>query len=285
MARDTEAPARLFPNFIVIGAMRAGTTTLYHHLNQHPEIGMSRMKETDYFIPKMNYPLGPDWYLSQFDHSRTIRGEVSPNYAMCHMWRGVPARIRAAVPDVKLIYLARDPVERLVSHYLHRWHFGETRVTPEALLSSEAGEKMLGTSSYAMQLRAYLAQFPEEQIMVLDFDELKDDAQAALDKVTDFLEVPRNVLRDAPATRNETDSTARLPGFAQRVWRSRNMRRFDRFISRGMRDTARRLLSVGPRRPDPEIGPDLRAEVAERLAGDAAAFRALTGQQFAGWSI
>lgn len=90
--------------------------------------------------------------------------------------------------------------------------------------------------------------------MVLDFDELQDDAQGALDKMTDFLAVPRNVLRQAPATRNETDSTARLPGFAQRVWQSRNMRRFDRFVSRRLRDTARCLLSVGPRRPDPESG-------------------------------
>lgn len=129
-------PMRLLPGLIVIGAMRAGTTTLYHHLSNHPEIGMSRMKETDFFVPKMNFPLGMSWYQSQFDPGYSIYGEASPNYAMCHLWRGVPARIHSILPDVRLIFLARDPVDRLVSHYHHAWSTGTARVQPADLMAS-----------------------------------------------------------------------------------------------------------------------------------------------------
>jgi len=87
------------------------------------------------------------------------------------------------------------------------------------------------------------------------------------------------------ATRNDTASTARIPGIVQRAWRSRTARRFDRLVTRGMRDRARRVLSLSPQRPDPDIGPDLRAAAADRLAEDAAAFRALSGLPFETWRV
>jgi len=274
----------LLPDFIVVGAMRAGTTTLYHHLSNHTAIGMSRMKETDFFIPKMNYPLGLDWYRNQFDSGFAVHGEVSPNYAMCHLWQGVPARIRETLPEVKIIFLARDPVDRFISHYLHAWHVGHTKVLPEALLASKNGQNMLQTSRYTVQIEAYLQHFPPEQILILDFDELRTDPQATMDRMTNFLDLDQQSVLPV-ATRNETASTARMPGFAQRLWRSRGVRRFDRFISRDMRNKARRVLSMGPRRADPEFGEDLRATIAARLAQDAEAFRELSKQHFPNWKI
>ncbi len=272
------------PGFIVFGAMRAGTTTLYHHLSNHPDVGMSRMKETDFFIPKMNYPLGLDWYKSQFPPGFAIHGEVSPNYGSCHLWRGVPERIHATLPDVRLIFIARDPVDRFVSHYLHVWHVGHARVEPKDLLSSQNGQNMLDASRYAKQVNAYLRHFPRDRLLLLDFDQLRSDPQAVMDQVAVFLGVDRHPVSDV-ATRNDAASTARMPGFIQRAWRSRGLRRFDRFISRDMRNTARNILSVGPRRPDPEIGPDLRCQVAEALAEDAKEFRALSGMAFADWKL
>ena len=280
-----DMPAEKFlPGFIVVGAMRAGTTTLYHLLAGHPDIGMSRTKETDFFIPKMNYPLGLDWYRSQFDPGFPMHGEVSPNYAMCHLWQGVPERIHETLPRVKLIFIARDPVDRFVSHYLHGWHMGYARIPPEALLGSENGHNMLKASQYATQIEAYLQHFPSAQILILDFDELRTDPQATMDRVTDFLELDRHTV-GAARTKNDIASIARLPGFVQRAWRSRFLRRFDHVISRDMRDRARHWLSVGPRRADPEIGPELRKAVADQLEDDTAAFRRLSGQDFPGWQI
>lgn len=277
-------PDGSFPDFIVIGAMRAGTTTLYRHLANHPEIGMSRMKETDFFIPDLNNALGLTWYRGQFQPGFAVYGEVSPNYAMGHIWPGVPLRIKQVAPTVRLIFIVRDPVDRFVSQYLHTWHIGRTQVPPCDVLDSKVGQNMLDTSRYAAQIDLYLAQFPIDRILILDFDALCTDPQRTMDRVTDVLGVDRAPVSDI-GPHNDFASIARMPQSIQRAWRNRNVRRLDRLLSRGMRDRARRLLSIGPRRPDPEIGPELRAEVARRLAEDAAAFRRLSGQAFPGWQV
>lgn len=228
--------ANALPDFIVIGAMRAGTTTLYHHLSHHPDIGMSRMKETDFFVSKMNWPLGLDWYQSQFDPGFALKGEVSPNYAMCHLWQGVPRRMHDTIPDAKLIFLARDPVDRFFSHYLHNWHLGRARVLPDQILGTQTGDNMLNASRYAIQIKAFLEFYPMDRVHILDFDLLRRAPQDALDHVTDFLGVDRRSIADDVATRNDAGSISRMPAIVQRAWRSRGMRHFDRFISRDMRD-------------------------------------------------
>jgi hypothetical protein len=91
--------------------MCAGTTALCNHLAD---------EENRFLVPKMGYLLGPDWYRSQFESDFTKDGEVLPNYAMCHLWMGVPARIKDTLPDVKLVFVARDRVDRFLSHYRTR---------------------------------------------------------------------------------------------------------------------------------------------------------------------
>ena len=272
------------PDFIVIGAMRAGTTTLYHHLDRHPEIGMSRMKETDFFIPSMNYPLGFEWYRSQFTEGFRIYGEVSPNYSKHDLWKGVPERIKSISPEVRLIFIARDPVDRFVSHYLHSWHVGHARVDPDALIESKNGQHMLETSRYAAQIKSFLRCLSSVQLQILVFDELRTQPQVTLDRVTTFLGVAPHPVEEI-ATHNDVASNSRMPGIVPRVWRSRTARKFDRFLSRETRNRARRLLSIGPRRPDPHIGPELRSAVASRLSEDAADFRELSGLSFPTWQV
>src|SRR5438105_12315470 len=80
---------------------------------------MSRQKELDFFVPEKNRGRSLAWYESQFAEA-PVRGENSPSYTIHPFRPGVPERIRAVVPDVRLIYLVRDPIERIVSHYLHR---------------------------------------------------------------------------------------------------------------------------------------------------------------------
>lgn len=273
-----------FPDFIVVGAMRSGTTTLYHMLRQHPEIGMSRMKETDYFVRTMNYPLGPKWYRNQFPGDFRIYGEVSPNYSKNDLFMGVPKRIADVAPKARIIFLARDPVKRFVSHYMFSWHMGLAQVTPDELLDSDNGRHMLQCSRYASQVRSYLEHFPREQVLLLDFDELKSDPQGLLNTVTDFLGVSR-IEYEASGTRNERSEIAAMPSTIQRLWRSRMFRRLDPLISRGMRDTARKLLTRKKRAPDPVITADIRARAAELLKDDAAEFRQLSGLEFKSWSV
>ena len=271
-------------HFVVIGSMKSGTTSLYQHLLAHPDIGMSRMKETDYFVPSMNLSLGQKWYDKQFPEDAAVTGEVSPNYTKHDAFPGVPEQIAAYAPEAKLIFLARDPVDRFVSQYKHALSMGHADVSPEDLLASDNGNHMLETSRYAAQLETFLKVFSRDQLLILDFKELVDDPQSVINEVTTFLGVAPLTIGDI-ATNNDAQSIAAMPGFVQRFWRSKFMRRIDPLISRQMRDTARRLLSRGKAKPLPSVPQSVRDEAAALLREDAAAFRVLSGKPFADWKI
>jgi len=108
----------MLPNFIIIGAQKCGTTSLHHYLDQHDEIVMSKVKELNFFNEELNWSKGLKWYEAHFQGEGKMRGEASPHYTNYPMSPGVAKRMKEIVPDAKIIYLVRDPVERLISAYL-----------------------------------------------------------------------------------------------------------------------------------------------------------------------
>src|SRR4051812_3312851 len=105
------------PNLIVIGAKKSGTTSLYVYLDAHPEISMTRDKELNFFVEERNWSRGLGWYGEQFDAGAPVRGEASPYYTALPHHRGVPERMASVIPDARLVYMVRDPIARLLSHY------------------------------------------------------------------------------------------------------------------------------------------------------------------------
>src|SRR5205085_10467190 len=103
----------VLPNLIVIGAAKCGTTSLHRYLDLHPEVAMSKTKQLHFFTEKENWGRGLAWYESHFDTPAQVRGESTPAYSAWPVHRGVPERIARVVPDTRLIYLVRDPVERV----------------------------------------------------------------------------------------------------------------------------------------------------------------------------
>src|SRR4051812_36085465 len=99
----------MLPNLIIIGAARAGTTSLYHYLRSHPEIWMSPEKELYFFVEDHNWKRGIEWYERHFPAGTPVRGEASTFYTHFPIRPGVPERIAALLPSAKLIYLVRDP--------------------------------------------------------------------------------------------------------------------------------------------------------------------------------
>ncbi|MGR3465010.1 sulfotransferase family protein [Limimaricola sp.] len=275
---------RPLPDFVVIGAMKAGTTTLYRYLHEHPQVGMSRMKETDYFIRNKNFRLGQEWYRAQFAPGFDVYGEASPNYTMREIFTGVAGNLAEAAPEARLIFIARDPVDRFVSQYRHLWLLGHARLAPEGLLDTTEGREILATSCYAWQLQPFLERFDRAQLLILDFDELRRDPQGLLDRVTDHIGIARHPVPPLSA-QNDAASIARMPGAVQRLWRNPAMRRLDPLISRRTRDAARRALSIGPKRHVPDLPEELLEAVAAAVAEDAAAFRRLSGLDFAHWRV
>ena len=153
---------------LVIGAQKAGTTTLHHTLAAHPDAFMSSPKELNFF--QRHFDKGPDWYAEQFAEA-SIRGETSPSYAAHEL---AAKRIAELVPDVRLIYLVRDPVDRLVSAWMHGQASGrESRSFPDAMLAENPKSGLyFPHSAYGRNLGRFMDQFPKEQILVESFDDV-----------------------------------------------------------------------------------------------------------------
>ncbi|MEQ8935263.1 MAG: sulfotransferase [Amphiplicatus sp.] len=275
------------PDFIIIGAMRAGTTALAERLSRHPDIAMSRLKETDYFITEKNYDRGPEWYRSLFDPARAIRGEASPNYTKNDVFAGVPQRIRAARPDVKLIYIVRDPVERFWSHYNHTYLMRGGLPSPDDLLEEREGAHILASSMYRRQLDAYLDVFPAEQIRVVDLDDFAFNAPRTLDEVCRFVGAAPDVHIAGADAANSAESLAKTPGWALKISQHKALVGLRAKLPADVKDQMRRALSRVQARPrqTPPISEAARRRVSDALAEDAAQFRALTGRSFDRWSV
>jgi hypothetical protein len=179
----------MLPTYIIIGAMKCGTTSLHKYFSAHPQISTSMKKELDFFKTEKDFAKGVQWYASQFDATYSVRGEGSPNYTKCHIFPGVPQRMYSVVPDCKLIYIMRNPIERAISHYLHSWSAGiESRRISEAFQRFENNNYIL-TGNYLFQLEKFLKYYPQDQILVLFSEDLRNERQATLSQVFRFLGV------------------------------------------------------------------------------------------------
>ena len=277
------------PTFIVIGAMKGGTTSLYHYLRGHEQVFMPRVKELDFFAAESNWSRGVDWYRQQFSGAgdARARGEASTLYTKYPQYAGVPERIAGVVPDVRLVYLVRDPLERMRSHYQHRVALGAETAPPEvALLENPV---YLDCSRYAMQLERYLDWFPREQLHVVSSEALRDDRTAAVQGVYQFLQVDDTV---APAElEQEFYRTAHRRTHSPALYALR------RFVKHRVPQAKRAKELVDsvvsrPRTGEPAAGtpaagavlpPELRERLTDLLADDGARLRALLGRD-PGWA-
>lgn len=269
----------MLPNLLIIGAQKAGTTSLHRYLDAHPDVFMSPIKEVDFFSDPERTAAGVSWYERHFDGvtNERIVGEASPSYTMYPQAQGVPERIAAVLPDVKLIYVVRDPIERMRSQYAHfRLADYEERSIVDALLHDT---RYLDWSRYAMQLDRYLAHFLPERILVLRSEELRDDRPAALRRAFAFLGVDPAAYDERHLT-TEHHATARgrprrwlrrlrtVPGYATAAGAAA------RLLGRERLDRLKyRTIDPG----ELTIPAEVVAELRSRLAEDQARLRDLMG--------
>jgi hypothetical protein len=191
----TEIP---LPTFLVIGAMKAGTTSLYEYLRAHPSVFMPREKEPEFFSEPERWSRGLDWYSSLFAPGthHPVRGEASTGYTRHPRFPETPARIASTLPDVKLLYLVRDPIGRMLSHYRHSVLLGrEHRGVDDAL---RGGGGYLDTSRYALQLRRYLDHFPASQILVVFSEDLRSARLSTLRRIVAFVGADPSLIGPHP---------------------------------------------------------------------------------------
>lgn len=242
-------------DFIVIGAMKSGTTSLFEHLRRHPELHLPPSKEDPFFSHPAMYARGWQTYMDRsfFGADPALKwGTVTGQYMVGGLWdepspgtdgdaygeRTVPARIRERVPDARLIAILRDPVERARSYHrmalLNRWDDRPFEQAIDELLRPEALEESrrrprqttgyVTWGEYGRILAGYLAVFPREQILVTFTDELEQDPMRLLRRIYEFIGVRSDFVADSIGVRYRAGATKqriRLLGFQSplNVWR------------------------------------------------------------------
>ncbi len=279
------------PNFLIVGAPKAGTTSLYAWLKQHPDACMSRVKEPHYFLKKKGMT---DWseYLALFDGAagKKAIGEASPSYlAMPES----PAWIEEALGrDVRIIILLREPVARAFSSYSHRVMEGlESIPSFEAALQREramldraelAGERPIGYCQrglYYEQVKRYLDRFGADRVRVYLFDDLtKNQAQTFAD-VCRFLGID-----DTFRPRLDPSNVSRLPRSVALQCRLRQLRDASplpplRWVARaGMR------LNVQMGHEKRKLSPETRAWLRDYFHDDIQKLATLIGRDLTAWT-
>ena len=272
------------PNLVVIGAQKCGTSGLHYQLSLHPEIWMSKPKELNFFIEERNWPLGQEWYRRQFDARAKVRGESSPNYTAYPQHLGVPERMRSVLPDAKLVYVVRDPLDRIAAHWVH--NYAKRREKGDlATTLTHANASYVARSQYHMQLQRYLAQYPFEQILVIEQEDLRSAPLETLRRIFEFTGVdPGFTHPHFGAQRHETSRKTRASRLAVRLERLSGTRT-GRVVPKNLWLAIDQKLSRRPPIERPDVRAAVGPEVLRVLREDAEQLRELTGRRFARWSI
>jgi hypothetical protein len=278
----------VLPNLIVIGAAKCGTTSLHEYLDQHPEISMSGEKELYFFVEEKNLDKGRAWYESQFDAAAPVRGESSPGYSAFPLYRGVPERMADTIPEAKIVYLVRDPIERIVSHYTHRTvNWPDMATLAETLAPGGLRDWLVTPSRYWLQLEQYFKWFPAEQILVVDSDELRDRRHETLARIFEFVGVDMSFRSpEFERTHNSATGRTRITSSGRKL-SSVLERTLGPASAQALRRRAPRALkSAFTSEVDPPVLPDsLRRELEYELRGEVEQLREHTGLAFASWSL
>lgn len=183
-------PEVVKPNFIIIGAARSGTTSLFKYLECHPDIFMSKIKEINFFSNEKYWANGLHWYEKHFANSDLpCVGEASTSYTSAPSLGNAPKRIKETLGNIKLIYILRDPIDRFVSHYLHRVDRGLEMRSISDIICNHPNDSLLWQGRYFYQIEQYLEFFQASAIHLLSIDELKNDTQETMNSIFRFLNV------------------------------------------------------------------------------------------------
>jgi len=294
-----------WPNFLVIGSGRSGTTSLHHYLRQHPEVFLPKLKSPSYFYcidapqasssqrareTRAYFVRDAASYQALFDDSgaATAVGEVSPVYLAS---RRVAPRVAEHLPDARLVAILRNPIERLHSRFVARRRDGLEKIPDLGtlvererrmpLVREDAAGTYLSAGFVSHVLDGYFKVFLKEQILLLVFDDLVRDPAGTLRELFEFLRVDPNVVVD-PRAHNSSGGEIANP-LVRLLWtRSALPRQWLRgFLPRGLRDAAF-SLATGRLQPAPISVAQYR-ELARLYAGEITALECRLERDLSHW--
>jgi hypothetical protein len=284
MAHEPASDRGPLPNFLIVGAMRSGTTTLARTLGAHPQVYMASQKEIHFF--DRHFQRGVDWYRSRFAGAtgQMAVGEATPAYLYD---AASPPRMAEVIPDARLICILRNPVDRAYSHYWLERGLGRealsfreaVRAEPKRLASDPSPARInrayLDCSRYLPQLQRLTAHYPRGSLLVMILEDLEKDPAAAYREACWFLGVdPGFVPRGV---------TARMNPY--REYRSLRLRRAVRTGRRSMVKRVLGRLNVRPETTYPPLDPELRGELLASFGDHNAELARWLGSELPWWNL
>ena len=270
------------PSFFVVGPPRTGTSWLHDVLSQHTVLPYPT-KETRFF--DKHFDRGFDWYRAHYSVSTGNRlvGEVAPTYFVSNLAR---ERIAERVPAARVICIFRNPVDRLVSLYRVKraygmipWNFEEAIVRDSELLES---------SKYSTNLKAWLQTLGKDRVLATVYDDLRDEPQAYLDRVADFIDLPRFDLSASQMAPVFASETMTLP---RNYYRTRSALMMAEWLKQRQLDTVvaavkkspllKFVLGGGP--PFAELSCDLSLKLHDHFRPEVEELETLLQRELSAW--
>lgn len=257
------------PDFIIIGAMKCATSSLHEQLALQPGIFMTELKEPNFFSNDEQYALGMEWYLSHFASAKPdeLCGESSTHYTKLPTYPQTIDRLLQHFPDVKLIYVMRHPIDRLVSQYVHEWTLRVISVNINDSISQYP--ELIAYSQYTMQLQAYFDTVGQDRVLPVFFERMIQYPQEELERICKFIGYEgKPVWDDELNAQNASTDRMLKVGWRDRLVEAPGLKQIRRwFIPKSFRTWVRGLWTM---KKKPELDPqqieNLRAIFDEDLA-------------------
>jgi hypothetical protein len=270
------------PDFLVVGATKAGTTSLDFYLSLHPEIHMARPKEPRFFIeaeePFGRWSRGLDWYLSLFNSNKPVCGETSPTYATWPYREGVMEKMAMVVPEAKIVFLVREHFSRLRSSYLMNVRY---RGLESSFLDfMQQMPWAVASSLYGMQVQNILRFYPLDRVCVLESAELENRRGQTLKKVFGFLGVETEFSSALFRHRRHDSCWHIYPNkIGRRILQSRAMGKLEQRLPPAFFYHFRNALNVlfAGKKPHLDLDAELEKKISEDFQKDTLELRKLTG--------
>lgn len=265
------------PDFLIIGAMKCGTTTLQAQLAAQAGVFMSTPKEPNYFSDDATFAQGRDWYEGLFATAPAgaFKGEASTHYTKLPTYPETLSRMQAVLPEPKLVYMIRNPVARAISHYIHEWSLRGAGSDAQGTFRSQP--EFTDYGCYGMQITPYVEAYGKERILLTCLEAFKADPVAEFARVAAFLDLPETAAwqPDLEAQNVSGERFRRLP--FQSLLVDNPVARAVRYalVPKSVREKIRARRQISTR---PEIPADVQQQMQARFLED----RAVLAQVFPG---
>jgi len=283
-------------DFFIVGAPKAGTTSLYHYLNEHLQIEMSSQKEPDYFSDEALKRQGMYYGKNRIDNLEKyhglfankdvkLRGEASVSYLF---YDDVPQKIKEYNSKAKIIIMLRNPIDRAFSHYLMDYRLGLVSDRFDSIIKKKLKHKnadlffqqYIKLSEYSQQVSRYLEVFDKENIMFIDYEDFKNDVSAVVDKTCLFL----GINNDFQPNLKKKHNTYTMPknSIIRFIYSFISFRKFlTNIVPKNIVKVIRNLLFRSDKKPT--LNNDVRMFLASYFKDDVEKLSTLLNKNFSKW--